>query len=87
MQSKDIVKELRQKESRDNRDLLNRAADEIERLRETKSSNWQVPTPDEKGNHSGFECRNCGSLVQIPTRYCGGCGARMNKALEEEGED
>ncbi len=34
MQSQDIVKELRQKKSRDNRDLLDRAADEIERLRE-----------------------------------------------------
>lgn len=33
MQSQDIVKELRQKKSRDNRDLLDRAADEIERLR------------------------------------------------------
>lgn len=33
MQSQDIVKELRGKKSRDNRDLLDRAADEIERLR------------------------------------------------------
>ena len=33
MQSQDIVKELRQKKSRDNRNLLDRAADEIERLR------------------------------------------------------
>lgn len=30
----DIVDELRAKQSRDNRDLLDRAADEIERLRE-----------------------------------------------------
>ena len=30
----DIVDELRTKQSRDNRDLLDRAADEIERLRE-----------------------------------------------------
>lgn len=33
MQSQDIVKELRGKKIRDNRDLLDRAADEIERLR------------------------------------------------------
>ena len=32
-QNIDIVDELRAKQSRDNRDLLDRAADEIERLR------------------------------------------------------
>lgn len=87
MQSQDIVNELRGKKSRDNRDLLDRAADEIERLRATKSSNWQVPTPDEQGNRSGFECRNCGFVVPIPTHYCCWCGAQMDKELDEEGDD
>lgn len=34
----DIVEELREKQSRDNRDLLDRAADEIESLRDDVSA-------------------------------------------------
>lgn len=89
----DIVNELRAKESRDNRKLLNRAADEIERLRDENEKikksiaserigEW-IPTKQYRdiGNPHYFElpkCNKCGLITNKGYNYCPNCGAKMN---------
>ena len=77
----DIVEELRQKKSRDNRALLARAADEIERLRanERGSGRWQrSATHTLLGDRDvKYHCANCWRANNRATSYCPHCGAEM----------
>lgn len=80
-----IVEELRAKASRDNRDLLDRAADRIEELEkrcERRAGEW------EKFHGERFICSSCAKVFNLGStatlndvkrewKFCPECGAKM----------
>lgn len=84
---KNIIEELRSKTSRDNRELLDRAADRIEELEADLSK--QVTAEWKWGRSNGgygIWCTNCGAgwtdsenaeWIAREHDYCPKCGAKM----------
>lgn len=91
-----LVEELRNKQSRDNRDLLDRAAEEIDRLEAAlrcisiRKGKWErsnAPIP-----YYDYTCSVCGcgeyrhldrqGKVRI-MNYCPNCGSKMEVASDE----
>ena len=74
-----LVAELRNKQSRDNRELLDRAADRIEELeagyRKQIEGEW-IYQEDDFGLEF-YRCSLCGGEVIGTPKFCGDCGAKM----------
>ena len=77
-----LVEELRAKKSRDNRELLDRAADRIEELeRKQSEGEWVIAVDSVEAT---FICSKCGySYIEADPEakteynYCPNCGAKM----------
>lgn len=83
----ELIKTLRSKKSRDNKELLDAAASAIEELvREVpKTAHWVIKTTTEKFGRYEASCSNCGAGFMDDNvaetieyiNYCEKCGARM----------
>jgi rubrerythrin len=75
-----LIEELRSKVSRDNRDLLDRAADRIEELEDIckqSEGEWGF-------DGMSWTCSECGEYATkgIKTDFCPYCGAHMKGGAE-----
>lgn len=87
-----LVEELRNKQSRDNRDLLDRAADRIEEL-ESKQKKGKWGRSNASIPYYDYTCSACGcgeyrhldrnGRVRI-MNFCPNCGAKMEGAADDE---
>ena len=80
-----LVEELRSKKSRDNRGLLDRAADRIEELeagyRKQSKGKW-IDVEDTFLYR--YKCSLCGEIkLGKMTNFCPNCGAKMKGATDE----
>ena len=79
-----LVEELRSKKSRDNRGLLDRAADRIEELeagyRRQSEGEWKMQ------EFPVTQCSQCGMRRNVETQvawnFCPNCGVRMKGGAE-----
>lgn len=76
--SENLVKRLREKASRYNRELLDEAADAIERLTPAKG----VWLPQRLLGESVVDCSKCKTLGSPHWNFCPICGADMRKEVE-----
>lgn len=82
-----LSEELRNKQSRDNRALLDRAADRIEELeagyRKQSEGEWILHKPRRENRNATYKCSVCGKLCSSyyndvgEWKLCPHCGAKM----------
>ena len=86
-----LSEELRNKQSRDNRDLLDRAADRIDELEailcKQNEGKWERRTFIFFDSEMvGFRCSKCNTTWDTATNYCPNCGAKKKGATDERAD-